>query len=632
MNYILDFKDSLTSEEIDQYLIDNNITKIKVYSSFSNVYLVSSDSELSTDDMVISVILDSDNPIQLLSMDVDITDSTELSQFEITEDKNWWKVASMDEMDFDENTYTHTVRGSNSTVYILDSGIELNHPEFQNRNITLLHSFTNDFADNRGHGTSLASVIAGNTCGLSNASLKIVKIFENNTPTLQSDIINALDVVLADYIDNGKLPSVVNMSWGIPKNEYINSKIQSMINQGLYVVAAAGNSGIPIGDVTPASIPDVLTVGSYGQNLTPSNFSDYTEPSAISYTADETNYGVLDGWAPGEKIWTAGLNNTYSYSAGTSLSAAITSGALAFNLSTYARDNILLTESVYTNYIDRKNEAMNLDPNYNANWTYLSICLGRPNLLDLTDPKYAASAKQVVTYFTHPTVRPRSLTVQVYENASTKQLVFPRSTTKKITSDSDLPDWIVFDERGMLTINAPSTQDLPYVQVGPITIDIINRNDTTDSITFSVLVKRSDLNKNTASTLLPEDDPVLNIILYYRSCLYDSGCAASTCNDDCYTGFAGYCNYYVYKSQNCCYCSSDIRLKKDIKFVKQVDGINLYSYNYIWEDTKSVEEHMGVIAQELLTSEFKKLVAIDNNGYYIVNHCLLPVSIQECMQ
>jgi hypothetical protein len=64
-------------------------------------------------------------------------------------------------------------------------------------------------------------------------------------------------------------------------------------------------------------------------------------------------------------------------------------------------------------------------------------------------------------------------------------------------------------------------------------------------------------------------------------------------------------------------------LKKNIKLLKTVKGINIYSFNYEWDDT----EQIGVMAQELLESGHDYAVTTDSNGFYMVDYSKLPVKI-----
>lgn len=543
MKYVIDFIDSMSPEEVDQYLLNNNITKVRQYANFGHVYLVEADSKPATNAQVLYVLADADHPLTLLGMDVTITDSTETTSFDIEDTKNWWKVASINNLDFDQQIHTHTIRGFESTVYILDSGIESSHPEFENANITLLHSFTGDFTDTRGHGTGLASLISGKTCGLTGSSLKIVKIFDTNQPTLQSDLLHALDAVLTDYISNGRKPSVVNLSWGIPRNDYINAKVQVLMDQGMFVVAAAGNSGVPIGDVTPASIPNVLTIGSYNQQLTPCDFSDYTGETITSLTTGEVNNGALDGWAPGEHIWVAGLNGTYGFIAGTSASAAITSGAIAYNFSKYTSDEH--STSIFTNFVDSIEYMKTWRPiagNPHSYTPYTIIAMSKTNMLDLSDPKYSSSVNRVVSYVSgpensHPTVR-----LNVTGGETTYRTVVSRATTARMVTTQTLPDYVTIDKRGMLSIVPPDITEM-YIHLEPIEFDLYQRDGSMGTLVVNITIFRSDINRDNAESIIPTDDPALNLMLYANctpgcspDCPQGTGCGWYTPTKSCFCG------------------------------------------------------------------------------------------------
>jgi subtilisin family serine protease len=541
MRYVIDFIDSMSQEEVDQYLHNDNITKIRQYSNFGHVYLVEADTKPATNEQVLYVLTDDDHPLTLLGLDVTITDSIETTTFEIEDTKNWWKVASINNLDFDEQIHTHTIRGFNSTVYILDSGIEANHPEFENANVTLLHSFTEDFTDTRGHGTGLASLISGKTCGLTGASLKIVKIFDKNQPTLQSDLLHALDAVLTDYISNGRKASVANLSWGIPKNDYINAKIQVLLDQGIFVVAASGNSGIPIGDVTPASISDVLTIGAYNQNLTPCDFSNYTGETIVSLTQNVVNTGALDGWAPGEQIWVAGLNGTYGFVAGTSAAAAITSGAIAYNFYKFTSNEN--DSGIFNNYYNaasflqkRKLPEDWSGPDQNPT-PYSVLGISKPNMLDFSDPKYSSSTNKSVSYMSgaqelFPMTRINATGGETYYKS-----VISRVATARAVTSQDIPEFITVDERGVITVVAPDITDL-YLHIDPIEFDLYQRDGSMGTLVVNITIFRSDINRNNAESLIPADDPALNFILFGGSCV---ACNPACTGNACETFSKGVC-------------------------------------------------------------------------------------------
>lgn len=319
MKYLIDFKNETSDSDIQQYCTDHNITVIKQFEKLGKVYETSADVEPPVTAIIEYVINDEHAPISLLNRDT--------VSFDSATDTNWWKMATLDLHDYDKPITTHRLNLKNMNVYIVDSGITASHPEFVGVAVENIYSYDNTFDDINGHGTAIASIISGNTCSVSNADLKIVKIF-GSTPTLQSHLLSAFDAIIS-HAATTPFPSIVNLSWIIDKNQFIESKIQKLIDNNIAVVCSAGNSGIPIPNVTPASMFDVITVGAYGQDFEPCDFSNYTE-SGITNTSGAVNHGVIDIWSPGIDILAANIDGSYHIVSGTSMATAIHSATLAF--------------------------------------------------------------------------------------------------------------------------------------------------------------------------------------------------------------------------------------------------------------------------------------------------------------
>jgi hypothetical protein len=391
MKYIVDFHNNAPDAEITQYLSNNGCTVLKEWDNFDKVFLVEAASEPPLTSIVAHVKDDEHklafkpldvinfNPYHRLANDPNFPSVT----ISTTDTKDWWKNYSLASPVFDQPTTTYSQKGNNVHVYIMDSGIEASHPEFQGVEISNVYSVTpGDFSDNRGHGTALASVVSGKTCGISSAKLKIVKIFDPGHDTLQSEFLDALDAVMAD-LPEGYF-GILNCSWTIPRNEWVEFKLKECIDDGLWIIAAAGNNGTPIENVTPAAMPEAFTIGSYNMDLQPSDFSNYSNGSSISYTPNQTNHGSLDGWAPGEQIYCAALNGGYAFSAGTSLACAITSAITAHNLNDMCYEDgrkLPGTEGFFL-------AGPGASP---------ALVLGRKDILDLSDPKYSTSINAIAT-------------------------------------------------------------------------------------------------------------------------------------------------------------------------------------------------------------------------------------------
>jgi hypothetical protein len=91
-----------------------------------------------------------------------------------------------------------------------------------------------------------------------------------------------------------------------------------------------------------------------------------------------------------------------------------------------------------------------------------------------------------------------------------------------------------------------------------------------------------------------------------QDCICNSDC---TCNAVCNCHRDCGCNY------------SDERLKQNITYLGTSHGINIYSYNYTWDtDTK----YIGVMAQEILESEYSNAIELGEDGFFKVHYDRLP--------
>lgn len=71
---------------------------------------------------------------------------------------------------------------------------------------------------------------------------------------------------------------------------------------------------------------------------------------------------------------------------------------------------------------------------------------------------------------------------------------------------------------------------------------------------------------------------------------------------------------------------SDIRAKKNIKFIKEIGVVNLYQFEYIHLPGRVFE---GVIAQELLDTEYEKSVIKSDSGLLMVDYNGLDIKFKE---
>ncbi|KAM4054879.1 subtilase family protein [Hirsutella rhossiliensis] len=230
-----------------------------------------------------------------------------------------WGLGRISHREPGSTTYVYdSSAGQGTCAYVIDTGVEASHPEFEGR-ATMVRSFINGQAtDGHGHGTHCAGTIGSKTYGVAKKT-KIygVKVLSNQGSGAVSVIIAGMDFAVQDSRKRSCPKGVVaNMSLGGGFSAAINNAAASMIRSGVFLAVAAGNDNTDASGSSPASEPTVCTVGA-------STISD--QRSSFS------NYGsVVDIFAPGSDIlstWIGGRTNTIS---GTSMATPHIAGLGAY--------------------------------------------------------------------------------------------------------------------------------------------------------------------------------------------------------------------------------------------------------------------------------------------------------------
>ncbi|ORZ34329.1 peptidase S8/S53 domain-containing protein [Catenaria anguillulae PL171] len=210
--------------------------------------------------------------------------------------------------------------GQGVDVYVIDSGIDTRHPDLAGR--ASVHDLVGEGQnDLGGHGTHVAGTIGGTKYGIAKkANLIGIKVFNRSGRGSSTTILRALELV-TQMVEKSGRPSVVNMSLGGARvsNEYSTTEraVAALAKLGVPVVVAAGNEGQDACNVSPAYIPDVVTVGAVStQNDAITSFSNFGQ--------------CLDIFAPGYQIESAAANRQgAAYMSGTSMASPHVAGAFA---------------------------------------------------------------------------------------------------------------------------------------------------------------------------------------------------------------------------------------------------------------------------------------------------------------
>nr|XP_054752702.1 extracellular serine proteinase-like [Lytechinus pictus] len=210
--------------------------------------------------------------------------------------------------------------GSGVDVYVLDTGINLNHNDWQDRSSYGKDTVDNDFnsEDCDGHGSHCAGTIGGTQYGVAKAAHLIgVRVLDCSGSGSYAGIIEGCDWVISDKQSKQSENVVASMSLGGGGNEALDTAIARMVDAGITVVVAAGNSDRDACLYSPARAEPAITVGA-------------TDISDVR--ASFSNYGYcLDIFAPGVAITSAwygepDASNTIS---GTSMACPHVAGAAA---------------------------------------------------------------------------------------------------------------------------------------------------------------------------------------------------------------------------------------------------------------------------------------------------------------
>jgi major intracellular serine protease len=220
-------------------------------------------------------------------------------------------------------------KGESVKVALLDTGIDLNHPDFRQVSVQVkdfCNPGTGRAEDFDGHGTHCAGII----CQVAPRCTLLCGQTRNNFFTysglgagLKWAIEESADVVCICSGEHYADPS-------------IHKLIQHVVNQKqITVIAAIGNqgrTGVSAGHY-PAVYNEVIAVGSVNDQ---NELTDFTN----------VNPNVALVGLPGENIRSAWLGESYRECTGTSVSAALLCGVVALLISQQKRDMMPLSPAL----------------------------------------------------------------------------------------------------------------------------------------------------------------------------------------------------------------------------------------------------------------------------------------------
>ncbi len=212
-------------------------------------------------------------------------------------------------------------------IGIVDTGVDLNHPDLKNKIRSRGYDFVNgdtDATDDNGHGTMVAGIAAAETnnyegiAGVAwNSKILPVKVLDQFGSGTTVTIVNGI----LWAVDNGA--QILNLSFGAPaKDNVVEEALKyAFETKGVFIAAAAGN------DNTAVYYP-----AAYDRYVCATAATDYNDQRTTW-----SNFGPeIDVAAPGDKIITtypvaltpAGFQ-PYKFQDGTSMAGAHVAGLAA---------------------------------------------------------------------------------------------------------------------------------------------------------------------------------------------------------------------------------------------------------------------------------------------------------------
>lgn len=187
-------------------------------------------------------------------------------------DKKQWHLDFLD--GFFDNKYTYLYTGENVNVYILDSGVEPNHPSFYPGQAEIIWGEQEDCT---GHGSHVSGIVASVA---KRAKIKVLKVMGCEKNVSEEVFKEALDFLEK----NIQKPAVISISMGLPPLASKSIRDSMVLPDALNVfttklkipviLSAANFNSSECRSLTANTI-NAVVVGSIDEDLQISDFSNY---------------------------------------------------------------------------------------------------------------------------------------------------------------------------------------------------------------------------------------------------------------------------------------------------------------------------------------------------------------------
>lgn len=208
--------------------------------------------------------------------------------------------------------------GPGRTVTVVDSGLDLSHPEFAVRPGTIALNAQTTGSGTASHGTAVASLVGAPADGVGMVGIYPQAVIQSYDASPGRDL-DTSEIVAGILEAARRGPGVINLSFGSrARDPVIEQAVDVAYGLGSLVVAAAGNErqdGNPL--EYPAALPHVLTVAATDRTGNAASFSNTSPQNDLAAPGVEMTIALPGGGYTGR-------------GAGTSFSSPLVAGAAAW--------------------------------------------------------------------------------------------------------------------------------------------------------------------------------------------------------------------------------------------------------------------------------------------------------------